>query len=281
MKKNNFIYPAIFLVIVLFLFIIPIGVFLTSEVLGKEIAKSKWCFIYGFFKDHGSLIAGLFAIAGVAWMVNTQKAETDKMIKEERDRVRRERFYQDKESAFEQLYLLGKKFKERRQIGVLLKKGEKILTPENFSQKYLDHIFDNLYHLDMYIVRCDGGKFLKNLTRTARSCFNLIQETLYYEDHGDRDVFLVYGYKLEFNLNDLKEARDQESEIFFWDGFDFSVVANGKKYLLTDIIKGISNNKEGENLEELSLYLEICFIWLRGIFDHGVRHKIEELTFKE
>lgn len=65
MDKKRFIYPAIFLAIMFFLFIIPISTFLVAEIVGIEIAKSIACSFYKVFKDQGTIITGMLAFLGV------------------------------------------------------------------------------------------------------------------------------------------------------------------------------------------------------------------------
>lgn len=85
MDKKIFIFPAIFLVILLFLFVIPISAFLTSEVLGGETAKSAWCFAYAVLKDHGSLIAGIMALIAAGMAIYFQGRSLERQIKSNKD----------------------------------------------------------------------------------------------------------------------------------------------------------------------------------------------------
>jgi len=85
MDKKTFIFPAIFLVILLFLFVIPVSAFLTSEVLGGETAKSIWCFAYAILKDHGSLIAGIMALVAAGMAIYFQGRSLERQIKSNKD----------------------------------------------------------------------------------------------------------------------------------------------------------------------------------------------------
>lgn len=78
MKKKDFIYPAIFLVIALWLLVIPVGAFLTSEVVGFSIARSIGGWIYYFLKDHGSLIAGTLAVLTAFFTIKFEKHQFKK-----------------------------------------------------------------------------------------------------------------------------------------------------------------------------------------------------------
>lgn len=84
MKKNEFIYPAVFLAIVFLLFTIPIGAFLTSEVLGFETARSDWKWVYQFLKDQGGFIGSIFGTLVLAITVyltlKKQSENTQKQI---------------------------------------------------------------------------------------------------------------------------------------------------------------------------------------------------------
>lgn len=84
MKKNDFIYPVVFLVIVLLLFTIPIGAFLTSEVLGLGTARSIWLWVYQFFKDQGGFIGSIFGALVLAitvyFTLKKQSENTQKQI---------------------------------------------------------------------------------------------------------------------------------------------------------------------------------------------------------
>lgn len=80
MKKNEFIYPAIFLVAVLLFFAIPVGAFLTSEIVGFEITRSIGGWIYTFLKDHGSLFAGILGFGGIFILVWSQNKSTQKTV---------------------------------------------------------------------------------------------------------------------------------------------------------------------------------------------------------
>lgn len=92
MKKNGFIYPTIFLVLViaLILFIIPIGAFLTAEVAKCKTVKSVGECIYVFLKDQGSLIAGILGIIGVVFLVINQNKSTEKTVGATLEAVRSE-----------------------------------------------------------------------------------------------------------------------------------------------------------------------------------------------
>lgn len=110
MKKNNFILPAVFLLILLFLFVIPIGAFLTSEIIGLKTTKPLGVWVYDFLKDHGSLVAGLISFGGVAWLIYNQKQETKKILENNFEVMRNEAFEARKLKSLEGSYAIREKF---------------------------------------------------------------------------------------------------------------------------------------------------------------------------
>lgn len=78
MDKKRFVYSAVFLVIVILFFAIPVSAFLTSEALGEDTARTIWRFGYKVLKDQGSLIAGIIALIAALITVRLQIYLRDK-----------------------------------------------------------------------------------------------------------------------------------------------------------------------------------------------------------
>ncbi len=144
MKKNEFWLPALFLATVLFLFVIPIGAFLVSEILGWGKG------VYSVLTDLGSLIAGIIAVIGVAWMVYTQKSETAKIIKSNEDVMRNEAFEIKKARAFDS-YLKIRCFVEELQAE---HHYGSTLTPADGVVMYRE-VRDLLLYLDYFLMDSD------------------------------------------------------------------------------------------------------------------------------
>lgn len=109
MKKNDFILPAVFLLIVIFLFVIPISAFLTSEVIGVRITKPLWDIACKALKDHGSLIAGIIGFLGVILLVWSQKQETKKILENNFEVMRNEAFEARRLKSLEGAYAIREK----------------------------------------------------------------------------------------------------------------------------------------------------------------------------
>lgn len=158
MKKNDFLYPAIFLGAILLLFAIPVGAFLTSEVLGLERVGSIWNFTYKFFQDHGSLIAGILAIAGVAWMVSVQRAETAKIIKSNQKVVENEALETRRAKALEYAFSISLKID-------LLRGSKTFFTLDDFcdwnqdsdGQNHFTDVKGKLYFIEDFLYGRGNG----------------------------------------------------------------------------------------------------------------------------
>lgn len=67
-----------------------------------------------FLKEHGSLIAGILAIGGVAWMVHSQKLETEKVIQSNNNVMKSEAFEMQRIKALEYAFTISRKLDELR-----------------------------------------------------------------------------------------------------------------------------------------------------------------------
>lgn len=202
MKKCDFCKPAVVLGILVLLLCTTLTLFILSEIFGYKNIKE-------FIETNGSLLAGILGFSGVFIMIGNQNANTNKLVKEELNKVRGERFEINREKALEQLFLLNRKFRVKRQIGAVLKNGGEIITHENFSLDYFEGINTDLHYLGTYIDRCEGSEYLKKVISMSKAYFLLLQESLYYTDHGDEDVIWIYGMTLEGKLEDLKKIAER------------------------------------------------------------------------
>lgn len=217
MKKNDFIFPAIFLVIILFLFIIPIGAFLTSEIIGWKTTKRLGGWVYNFLKDHGSLIAGIIAIFGVAWLVNTQKNETNKIIKSNDDVVRYQDFETRRMKALESAFIVQERLATLRGIRPFSFYGW------NNSPSGRDHFKSAKLHL--YFI----NDFIGESNPDAIQLYEVVEKfiELYENDtwinsaargYVLADFALVLGCLMNVNLNRLVD----DSNFGYYSGITFT-----------------------------------------------------------
>lgn len=235
---------------------------------------------YEFIKDHGSLIAGLIGFGGVAWLIINQNRETNKLIKSEYKKIKYEVFEKNKDRALNHLHFVNQKLEVNRQIGILLKSGKNIVTSDYFHRDFFNPMFDELYCLFSYTEKIDGSLYSREVVKSATFLFHLMQESLYYSDHDDENVFWIYQSRLTESLEKLKAIGDARNSLPY-DGFRYCVDVDGKKYSLQDIINGISSNSDLRTLDEMYKYLGACFIWIKGVFKHGFDDEIKQISFRE
>lgn len=163
MKKNDFILPAVFLLIVIFLFVIPISAFLTSEVIGWQTTKSLSDWVYQLLKDQGSLIAGILGVLGVIILVIFQKISNREIIENSRELIILERREAEKNKFY-----LDLRDMERLLYMILYKINE---SPQNeIRSKVYDDFEDKLHGIMI---------FLKKYTKHY-SFFELLREIAAY-----------------------------------------------------------------------------------------------------
>lgn len=108
--------------------------------------------------------------------------------------------------------------------------------------------------------------------------FNLIQEILYYKDHGDQVVFTGYGGVFRGLLQDLKDI-DHEGHV----KLNHIVRCADETYNLHKIINsmppGIKRDDQ-ESLDNFHKYLGICFRWFSGAFEYNFDEEINNIVFQ-
>lgn len=143
MKKNDFTYLVIFLVVALFA--IPMSAFLTSEVIGLKSTQTIWCWVYIFFKDQGSFIGGALAFIGVIFVINSQWKSTTRIIDDAAKRLDMDRFENYKDSADEAIYTIQEMgVGIIPQVGIMVSRGQRFITRETFPEYILRILRESL-----------------------------------------------------------------------------------------------------------------------------------------
>lgn len=155
---------------------------------------------------HGSLISGVMAVAGVAWMVHTQKVETAKVIKSNEDVMRNEAFEIKKAKAIDSLLLLRQKYHE-------INKSFK--NKHCFSRDDSDKFRYDLGELTLYLGyffrgRAKGLAYLKVLY-TYREYLLVVNPNLPYFSNRMLNAFNSLDVSLERDRKLFYAHIDMES----------------------------------------------------------------------
>lgn len=197
MKKNDFIYPAIFLAIVILLFVIPVGAFLTAEIVGFKTVKSVGDWIYVFLKDQGSLIAGIIAFVAAVIALYSQRESTQKQIKAQRT-MEEEKLFRAK---IEETYSLV----EGLRLRILLARARPVEDITRDISVFNYDLAKILMLYNLYVISTDGqlfteyrrsvSDFLESWITVARKYINMKngnkEELAVWEEvcAADKDAF--------------------------------------------------------------------------------------------
>lgn len=264
MKKNDFTYLAIFLVVALF--VIPMSAFLTSEIIGLESTQSIWCRVYIFFKDQGSFIGGTLAFLGVIFVINSQWRSTTRIIDDAAKRSDMDRFESYKDKAYDSMLAIQEVgFNIVPQASTMVKRNQRFITKDLFSESVFSSFRKEYKNVKRFLDRY-GEKDKVKALQLIDVWFACLYDMMKYQ--GAEDL-------LEDHISLMSQYMLYCSS---FPGDTGAIQINGKRYFLKDIIK-LAENGNINNLNDMFVFMEIVYAWIRRYAVYRVISDIESTLF--